>query len=127
MEISRIVTFPADRTGDKINPTVFGRNLVLLRRLRIGFSVEFAEGVKDPGHPLSLFLSKIDLSRDLQNNAAESPALWLTELSYKFDAFYLREKNDDPALRIIAEDLHVPVRNRRFVLHFRQLLKPSAG
>jgi len=119
MEISAIINFPADRIGSKTHPNCFGRNLALLRRLHVGHSVKFAEALKDPEHLLSQFLTKIDLRKDLKNDPSDAPAIWLTELSYRFDAFYREEKAADPALRIIAENLHARVRGRRFVLDLR--------
>jgi hypothetical protein len=116
IEISDIPQFPADRIGSKTHPTRFGRNVMYLIKLKIGFSSQFAKALDDPEHPLSKFFSAIDLKKDIRTAAAQT-ALWLTELSTRYDAF-ASEHGFTQVVRIMSKRLDPPDRGHYFALYF---------
>lgn len=115
-KVARAIEFCEVEVGTLNHPTLFGRNLQLLRELKIGFSQNFADAINDREHAVRRFFSIIDLEKDIRT-AVVQRALWLTELSIKFDA-----QAGAPKIRLIAENLHTPIRGRRFVLHFREII-----
>lgn len=115
-DICAVIDFPAARIGSQLRPTRFGRNLELLRKLHIGFSPAFGAALKDPQHPLSQFLGRIDLRR--LNADQNRTAAWLTELSYQFDLSSMRRSLSGSVIRIISRKLNVPVRGRNYALDF---------
>jgi len=116
--VAKTVNFPAARTEQNN----FGRNLQYLRTLGIGFTPQFAKALQGPEHSLSKFLLALDLESAIRCSPAQT-ALWLTELSVRFDAF-AREHGETQVVRVMAKKLEPTERGRRFVLYF---LEPSNG
>lgn len=115
IEPANIHRFPADRLIIDGRRSVFDRNLRLLFRLKVGFSQQFLDALKDPTHPISRFFSSFHMGTQMENRhqAFYHTATWLTELSLKFDSL-----GGAPKMRIMSEKLHTPNRGRNFVLYF---------
>ena len=111
IKVAKIVRFTATRLIGKDGCGTFGRNLEFLRKIRVGFSQKFADALKDPSHPLSTFLSSIDLEEGAipQN---ESVNLFCLGLEGALKSMSL----PGCKLTIRFEKLETPVRGRELVL-----------
>jgi len=113
-KVARVIRFSDAEVGTLNHPTLLGRNLQLLRNLKIGFSQTFADAMNDPNHAIRRFFSTIDLEKDIPAPLAQT-ALWLTKLSQIFDALA-----GAPKIKLISVNIQLkPIRGRKFFLHFR--------